>query len=134
MITFKSPECLSKLDPSDPSHSIIKELVDRLVQESNRSKHYWIPEQDGFFILVQPKDLDMTLDELHPGRTLLDLPYEGVHYKHRDNSNYQGHYVAVTLLSNQASLVWVIPDADWLPEDLRNVLEDNLVPGLSYHP
>ena len=127
MITFKSPECLSKLDPSDPSFSIIKELIERLVQESKRSKHYWIPEQDGFFILVEPKDLDVTLRELHPGETLLSIPYEGVHYK-------DGHYIAVSLLNNQASLVWVTPDEDWLSDELREVLEDNLVPGLSYHP
>ena len=79
MITFTSPECLSKINPTDPSYSIIKELIDRLVQESKRSKHHWIPEQDGFFILVRPEDLDMTLNELHPGKTLCTIPYEGVH-------------------------------------------------------
>ena len=122
MIYFKTPECLSKLNPSDPSHSIIEELIERLVRESERSKHYWIPEQDGFFILVQPEDLDMTLDEMHPGETLCSIPYEGVHYKN-------GHYIAVSLLNNQASLVWVIPDADWLGDDLLEVLEDNLIPS-----
>ena len=119
MITFKSPECLSKLDPSDPSFSIIKELVDRLVQESKRSKHHWIPEQDGFFILVGPEDLHVTLRELHPGKTLLSIPYEGVHYK-------DGHYISVSLLNNQASLVWVINSVG-LPDDFRKILEDNMV-------
>jgi hypothetical protein len=121
MITFKTLECLSKLDFSDPSHSIIKELIDRSVQESKRSKHHWIPEQDGFFILVQPEDLEMELGVLHPGDTLRTIPYEGVHYK-------DGHYVAVSLLNNQASLVWVIPD-ELLGDELRSVLEDNLVPS-----
>jgi hypothetical protein len=121
MITFMSPECLSKLSPADPSHSIIKELIDRSVQESKLSKHHWIPEQDGFFILVQPEDLDMTLDELHPGETLRTIPYEGVHYK-------DGHYIAVSLLNNQAGLIWVIPD-ELLGDELRSVLEDNLVPS-----
>ena len=122
MIYFKSPECLSKLSPADPSHSTIKELIGRSVQESKRSKHHWIPEQDGFFILVQPEDLGMTLEDLHPGQTLLSIPYEGAHYK-------DGHYIGVSLLNNQTSLVWVFPDADWLDDDLRAVLEDNLVPS-----
>jgi hypothetical protein len=119
LITFTTPECLSKLNPADPSHSIIKELIDRSVQESKLSKHHWIPEQDGFFILVQPEDLEITLDELHPGETLRTIPYEGVHYK-------DGHYIAVTLLNNQASLVWVINSVG-LPDDFRKILEDNMV-------
>jgi hypothetical protein len=122
MITFMSPECLSKLSPADPSHSIIKELIDRSVQESKLSKHHWIPERDGFFILVQPEDLEITLDELHPGETLRTIPYEGVHYK-------DGHYIAVTLLNNQASLVWVINSVG-LPDDFRKILEDNMVPSV----
>ena len=122
MITFKSETDLQKLPSSNPSYSIIKELIDRLVQESERSKHHWIAEQDGFFILVQPQDLDLILDELHPGTTLRSIPYEGVHYK-------SGHYIGVSLLNNQTSLVWVFPDADWLDDDLRAVLEDNLVPS-----
>ena len=77
MITFMSPECLSKLKPTDPSYSIIKELIERSVLESKRSKHHWIAEQDGFLILVQPEDLEVALDELHPGETLCSIPYEG---------------------------------------------------------
>ena len=120
MITFTSPECLSKISPSDPSYSIVKELIDQLVKESKRSKHHWVPEQDGFFVLVQSEDLDVTLDEWHPGKTLSSIPYEGLQYK-------DGHYIGVSLLSNQASLVWIF-ESDWLPSDLREVLEDNLVP------
>ena len=78
--------------------------------------------RDGFFILVQPQDQDLILDELHPGTTLRSIRYEGVPSK-------SGHYIGVSLLSNQASLVWVFPDADWLDDDLRAVLEDNLVPS-----
>jgi hypothetical protein len=124
MIIFKSPECLSKLKPSDPSYSIIKELIDRLVQESKRSKHHWIFEQDGGFILILPADVETHLEDFHPGETLSSIPYESVHIK-------DGHYIAVSLLNNQASLVWVIKDADWLSDELRQVLEDNLVPSIS---
>jgi hypothetical protein len=69
---------------------------------------------------VQSEDLDVTLDEWHPGKTLSSIPYEGLQYK-------DGHYIGVSLLSNQASLVWIF-ESDWLPSDLREVLEDNLVP------
>ena len=123
MIILRSPTCLSRLSPRNPSHAIMKELIDRLAQESRRSKRHWVFEQDGGFILVQPEDMTTTLTEFHPGKTLSSLPYEGVHVK-------DGHYVGVTLLNNQASLVWVIPDADWLPEELRNALEDNLPPNI----
>ena len=121
MISFRSPECLSRLSPHHPSYAIMKELIDRLIEESKRTKHHWVFEQDGGFFLIQPDDMSMTLTEWHPGHTLASLPYEGVHMKNC-------HFIGVTLLSNQASLVWVIPDADWLTNQLRDVLEDNLIP------
>lgn len=123
MIIFKSHTCLSRLSPHDPSHAIIKELIDHTVQESRRSKHPWLFERDGGFILVQPEDMSMTLTEWHPGHTLASLTYEGVHMQ-------DGHYIGVTLLNNQTSLVWIIKSADWLPDDLRKTLEDNLVPSI----
>jgi hypothetical protein len=119
VIYFKTPACLSKLSLTDTSFPVIKELIDGLVRESARAKHHWIPEQDGFFILVQPEDLGVTLDELHPGETLRTIPYEGVYVKYN-------HYIAVTLLNNQASLVWVINSVG-LPDDFRKILEDNMV-------
>jgi hypothetical protein len=122
MIILRSPVCLSRLSPHNPSRIIIEELIDQVVQESKRTKHHWVFEQDGGFILVQPEDMSTTLAEFHPGKTLSTLPYEGVHIK-------DGHYIGVTLLNNQASLVWIIPDAAWLPDELRNVLEDNRMPS-----
>lgn len=113
MITFKSRACLNRINPVDPSFVIL----DRLLSQAEKSN----PEHDGFLILVQPSDINAVLDEWHPGATFQSLPYEGVHYK--DN-----HYIAVTLLNNQASLVWVFPDAEWLPDNIRLALEDNLVP------
>jgi hypothetical protein len=123
MIIFKSPTCLSRLSPRNPSHAIMKKLIDRTIQQSSRSKHHWVFDRDGGFILLQPEDMSLTLTEWHPGKTLSTIPLEGVHVE-------DGHYVGVTLLNNQASIVWIIPDALWLPSEVRNALEDNLVPSI----
>ncbi len=69
----------------------------------------------------------MGVFQFHPGKTLLTIPYEGTEY-YKGSDHKVGHYIAVSLLNNQASLVWIVPNEDWLDDDLRTVLEDNLVP------
>jgi len=122
MIVFRTPACLSKLDPSDPSYSLVKKLIDRIVHDYERSSHRWDFDRDGGLILISPGDLDKSLEVFHPGKLLRSIPFEGAHIEF-------GHYIAVSLLNNQATLSWIFPDQDWLPDELRNVLDYNLIPS-----
>jgi hypothetical protein len=120
LITFKSTECLLKIDPTDEFYPVVKDLIDNLLRELRYENRIWNADQIGYFVLVQPDDIGIELVEIHPGRTLSDLPFEGV--------EKDSYYKAVTLLNNETFIVWIIPDTDWLPDDLKAVLEDNLVP------
>ena len=121
MIVFKTPSCLSKLSHSDQSYSLVKKLIDRLVDEYSRARHRWIFEWDGGFILIGPEDVALPLEEFHPGKCLHDIPFEGVHIE-------DGHYIALSLLNNQTTFTWIFPDDDFLPDQLVAALEDNLIP------
>ena len=126
MITFKSAECLLKIDPTDEFYPVIKDLIDNLLRELRYENRIWNAAQIGYFVLVQPDDIGVELVEIHPGRTLSELPFEGV--------EKDFYYKAVTLLNNETFIVWIIPDTDWLPVDLKAVLEDNLIPHPNTQP
>jgi len=67
MITFKSPDDLSKLSPNDPAFPIVEDLVKRLITDYIAEGYDYRPEDDGYTILVEPDDVDRELDELWPG-------------------------------------------------------------------
>ena len=121
MITFKSPEDLSKLSPDDPAHDTVKELIDQLITAYSPSGRSYDPEDDGYIILIEPEDADRNLDELWDGCTLLNIPWEGVFLQ-------GAFYVGIALLNNEYGLTFVIPDADWVTGELRELIEDILDP------
>ena len=121
MLEFKSPEDLSKLSPDDPAFPIVEDLVKRLITDYIAEGYDYIPEDDGYTILVEPKDADRELDELWDGCTLLNIPWEGI--------MLQGNfYIAIYLANNEYGLTFVIPDADWIDGELRELIEDILDP------
>ena len=121
MKTFKSPEDLAKLDPSDPSYPVIKELIDDLISAYTWEGHPYNPDWYGYIILVEPDDADRVLDELWDGCTPLNIPWEGI--------TLQGDfYIAIYLANNEYGLSFVIPDAEWVDGELREMIEDILDP------
>ena len=125
MITFKSFACLSKLNPADPALPVIRGFLNTLIVEGERMGHAYHPDNDGHIALIERGDVDRVIHELWSDRTLADVPYEGV-------SKRDGFWTAVYLSDNQFGIIFLIPDREWLSDDLREVLEDNLVP--STHP
>jgi hypothetical protein len=124
MITFKSLDDLSKLPPDQPAYPVIKDLAKKLLVTTESMARPFDPAADGWLLLVAEQDADRPLTEIwgDDAYSLIDTPWEGV-------SRHDGFYVAVFLANNNFGLVFVIPDEDWLPVDLRQVLEDNLVPA-----
>jgi hypothetical protein len=121
MLTFKSLECLSRLGPHDPARPVIDDLLNTIITEAQKSGHNYQPNNDGFIVRIDRVDADLELDLFTPPRKLEDVFWEGVEVR-------SGHFIAVFLANNQFGLIFVIPDADWLPDGLRRVLCENLVP------
>jgi hypothetical protein len=124
MIQFKSISDLSKLPSDDPAHPIIEGLAQRLLVTDESTAYPYDPEADGWIVLIEPEDIDRPLTEIwgDDAYSLIQTPFEGVTLE-------KGMFVAVFLANNRFGLVFIIPDEPWLPNKLRNVLEDNLVPA-----
>jgi hypothetical protein len=90
MITFKSPEDLSKLSPDNPAHAVIKELIDQLIRAYTWEGHPYIAEDYGYIVLIEPEDTDRILDEIWDDWNLLDIPWEGITLR-------DGFYTAIFL-------------------------------------
>jgi len=121
MLTFKSPEDLNKLPENHPAHATVEELIDQLITAYSPSGRSYDAEDDGYIILVEPEDAQRTLDELWNGATLLNIPWEGIFLK-------GDFYIAIYLANNEYGLSFVIPNADWIDGDLREMIEDILDP------
>ena len=121
MITFKSTEDLNKLSPDDPAHATVKELIEQLVTTHGPPGRAYDAEDDGYIILIEPEDAQRELDELWDGCTLLTIPWEGI-MKQGD------HLIGIYLANNEYGLTFVIPDADWVDCELRDMIEDILDP------
>jgi hypothetical protein len=127
MLTFKSPQDLSKLPADDPAHPLVKELIKDLIEAYTWEGHPYNPDWYGYIILIEPEDADRTLDELWDGCTLLNIPWEGITMR-------DGFYIAIYLANNEYGLSFVIPDADWVTGELRELIEDILDPVPSVSP
>jgi hypothetical protein len=119
MITFKSPEDLAKLSPDDPAYPTVKELIEQLISAYSPPGRAYDAEDDGYIILVEPEDVDRTLDELWDGCTLLNIPWEGIMLR-------GGFYIGIWLANNEYGLTFVIPDAVWITGELREFIVDIL--------
>jgi hypothetical protein len=124
MLTFKSFECLSQLGSDHPSRAVVEGLLNTIITEAEKHGHIYNPDNDGYIALPSREDTDRELDLFTPPRKLEDVFWDGVDVR-------SGHFVAVFLPNNQFGLIFVIPDADWLPHGLRRVLCENLVPTVT---
>ena len=121
MITFKSPEDLSKLSENHFAYDTVNTLIRDLITAYSPPGRPYDPEDDGYVILIEEGDVNRTLDELWDGCTLLNVPWEGI--------MLQGDfYIAVYLANNEYGLTFAIPDADWVTGELRDMIEDILDP------
>ena len=119
MITFNSIPDINKLPSNDPAHPVIKELIDQLLRAYTWEGHPYNAEDYGYIVLIEPGDTHRILDEIWDDWTLLDIPWEGI--MQRD-----GFYTAIFLANNEYGLVFVIPDADWVNGELRDMIEHHL--------
>ena len=119
MITLKSPEDLSKLSPDDPAFPIVADLVKRLITDYVAEGYDYIPEDDGWIVVIEPHDKDRVLTEIWSDWTLLDIPWEAVTLR-------DGYFIGLFLANNQFGIEFIFPDTEWVDDDLRRVLISNL--------
>jgi hypothetical protein len=116
MITFKSIADVEHIH-HHPLHATVKSLFLSIIDDLPEYR----PEDDGYLVLIEPGDVDRVLDDLDMPYRLSEVPFEGV-------TVLDGCFLAVWLPNNQFGLDFLIPDADWLPGDVRRHLEDHLDP------
>ena len=119
MITFKSPEDLTKLSPTEPAYPTVKQLIEQLIEAYTWEGHPYNADDYGYIVLIEPRDTDRVLDEIWDDWRLVDVPWEGIMLR-------DGYFTAIFLANNEYGLVFVIPDADWVTGELRSVIEDHL--------
>jgi len=101
MKIFKTLRDLQQLSKADPAHRIIKICL-------KRTGHL-----EGYFVLIEEGDGEINLPELQADIT--GLSFDGIF-------KAAGYFHAVYLTNNSFGLEFIIPDANWLPTDLRKHL------------
>ena len=114
MKTFKSISDVDRFR-NHPLHDTIKKLVSLIVADQTD----YVPEDDGWLVLLEPGDTTRVLDDLDMPHRLSEAPFERV-------TVIDGCFLAVWLPNNQFGLDFLIPDKAWLPCDVRRHLEDYL--------
>ena len=95
----------SDLPPDHPAFSLAAEILPR------------IGPGEGYLVLIEPEDLDRTLDLPELPTRLDSIDWEGV-------TRERGHFHAVHLTNNEFGIGFLIPDSVQGP--LRARLEDHL--------
>ncbi len=121
MKQFKFATDLQQLPPDDPAYDLVADLVQRLIVNYEADGFTYDPDADGWIVLIEEGDTERILDEIWDDWTLLDVPWEGI-------TREGDFFIAVFLANNEFGLVFVIPDADWVNGQLRDVIEENLDP------
>lgn len=106
MMTFSSSSDLSRLHKTDPAHPVISALTSNLFTDNDPVT----------IALMQPGDVDHPLTEMFDAK---DVTLEGV-------VEQGGMYIVAIQTDYDYGLAIVIPDEDWLGDDLRRCIESNL--------
>jgi hypothetical protein len=78
------------------------------------------PEEDGYIVLIEEGDSDRVLVDLCLPYQLCEVPFDAMHMT-------EGHFCGIYLANNQFAVTFLIPDAEWVHDELSKHLEDLLV-------
>ena len=116
MKTFKSASDVEQLR-NHPLHATVESLVVRVIADYPE----YVPEDDGYLVLIESGDVYHVLSDLDMPWRLSEVPFKGV-------TVVDGCYHAVYLANNQFALGFLIPDEPWVTGELRHMLEAHLDP------
>jgi len=115
MKIIKSATDLEQLQ-NHPLHDTVKEIISPYIDDPA-----YRPQDDGYVALVEFADIDRVLSDLDMPWRLSEVPFEAV-------TMINGCFHAVYLPNNQFALSLIVPDEEWLPDNVRRHLEDHLDP------
>jgi hypothetical protein len=115
MKTFKSVPDLEQLR-NHPLHNTVKEIISPYIDDPD-----YRPQDDGYVALLEPNDMHRVLSDLDMPWRLSEVPFEGVNM-------IDECFHAAYIPNNQYFLSLLVPDEEWLPDDVRQHLEDHLDP------
>jgi len=98
-----------------PLHATVESLVSTMIGDYPE----YVPEDDGYLVLIEPADVDRVLNDLDMPYRLSEAPFEGV-------TMIDGCFLAVWLPNNQFGLDFLVANENWLPDDVRRHLEAHL--------
>lgn len=115
MKIFKSIPDLDQLR-NHPLHDTVESLVLPFISEYPDYQ----PRDDGYWVLIEPDDVDRVLSDLNMPWRLSEVPFEAVTMI--DDRCFH----ALWLPNNQFALSILVPNEDWLPENVRRHLEEHI--------
>jgi len=114
MKTFKSIPDVDRFH-GHPLHGTVKSLFLSIIDDYPEYR----PEDDGWVVLIEPGDVDRVLSDLDMPWRLSEVPFEAV-------TMIDECFHAVYLPNNQFAVSILVPDTDWLPENVRRHLESHI--------
>ena len=115
LITFKCIHDLKKLAKNDSAIPVIMELIDSLITAYDTEENPYIAEYYGYIILIEEEDLTGVIEIRELNCRLLDVRWEFAEKK-------GDFYYAACLINDEFGLAFVIPNAEWLSDELRILL------------
>ena len=109
MKIFDSPASAATLPPG-PLRDLVVECVGFVGYR---------PEEDGCAVLIEPGDVYRVLTELALPYRLYEVFFEAMRV-------VAGHHVGVFLANSQYAIAFLVPDAPWLPQTVREHLERHM--------
>ena len=113
MITFKTASDLEQLR-NHPLHATVKEIISPYIDDPD-----YRPQDDGYVALLESGDVNRVLSDLDMPWRLSEVPFEAVTVV-----NQCLHCLYIP--NNQFALSIMVPDAEWLPNDVRQHLEAHI--------
>ena len=114
MKTFK---CIADVErfQEHPLHATIKELVSMMISDYPEYR----PQDDGYLVLIERNDVNRVLDDLDMPWRLSEVPFEAV-------TRVKDAFHANWIPTSQFTLGILVPDKEWLPDDVRRHLEAHI--------
>ena len=112
MKTFKSLAQVDEANLPPPLHQTCRSTLEALVGAYVEVGAEYDPEEDGYVVLVEKVDTDADLERETGSYSLRTALFEGCIHEN-------GVFLTCVLHNNQFGISIVVPDAPWLPVDVR---------------
>jgi hypothetical protein len=125
MICIRSPDDLKRSRLPVPLHEAVSKVLAAIIAAHGSR---YVPENDGYIIVVTPTDTDASLSEQLSWKWR-DSVFEGISFSRTSRC-----WELVYLRDNQCAMSVVVQDADWLDPAIRERIKREAEPGGGEQP